>query len=155
MRWIWVWAVMLVSCSHGMSAERAGMVSSLAGQRPVALPLSRFTPLAPPARYRAIHAAAEECTGKTGSFDRIVWLSAPGRSFTAPDGVPNAIGFWQVSRGRGSADTIVIAADWQTTEWVVKHELIHYLLQQSHPADLAESDRIWGRLCHATWGYLE
>ena len=97
----------------------------------------------PPAHYRAIWDSAQACTGKRGNFDRIVWYRMPGNNFPYKDG--SAIASWT------RPHAITIAVEWQTTDWVVKHEMIHDLLQMAHNAeDLRE---IWGKKCHATWGF--
>jgi hypothetical protein len=127
--------------------------------RPAPRPLREYTRFTPPANYRALMDSAQACAKVKAKrdFDEIVWLKAPGRNFWVP-GIPDSIqkipsiGVWQVGAGQ---DTIVIGSEWLTTDWVVKHELVHFVLQRPHPADPVADRRIWGEQCHATWGHLE
>lgn len=103
------------------------------------------TPMVVPSlqRYQAIWATAEACTHTHGDLTRVRWQTMPGNYFSTKDGP--AIGAWE------SPHTITIAVDWLTTDWVLKHEMIHDLLQQGHtPVELSV---IWGHFCQATWGY--
>lgn len=104
--------------------------------------IERFTP---PLHYRQIWEDAEKCSGKTGDFNKVHWYVVPGRSFRA-DGV-DAIGHWHTPHD------IAIASEWLTTDWVVRHEMVHELTRLPHdngPRDI----QIWGRQCHAMWGWL-
>lgn len=101
---------------------------------------------APPAHYREIWQDAEKCTGKSGDFNRVHWYVVPGHDFKA-DGIV-AIGHWSTPHD------ILIAQDWLTTDWVIRHEMIHDLTRLAHdhgPRDI----QIWGVQCHAMWGWLE
>lgn len=100
-------------------------------------------PFTPPADYRVIWDSAEVCSGVPGDFNRVTWYVTPGNSFDGPDGY--VIGRWTAPH------SITIAHDWLTTDWVVKHEMIHDLLQEGHTE--AQRIQIWGKQCHATWGY--
>jgi len=107
--------------------------------------IARFTP---PAHYREIWDSAEACTGKTADYNKVIWFEVPGNSFSTPDGT--AIGYWD-------GHTITIAHDWLTTDWVIKHEMIHEITRLTHdrvqgkpgPRDTL----IWGEHCHAMWGF--
>jgi hypothetical protein len=132
-------------------------------ERPAPKQASEYQVFTAPAMYREAYHEARRCLAqgtmddvlwwlqgyRARSFDRVVWVEAPGQRFTAPDGTPGAIGFWAMP------DTIIIGREWKTTRWVIRHELIHYLLQMAHPADARRNKRIWGEQCKATWGYLE
>lgn len=97
----------------------------------------------PPSHYRAIWDSAQACTGRRGDFDRITWYVVAGNSFSTKDGY--AIGRWT------RPHSISLSMDWATTDWVVKHEMIHDLLQRGHDED--DRHKIWGEQCRATWGY--
>jgi hypothetical protein len=102
----------------------------------------------PPEDYREIWKEAEACTGKRGNFDRIQWMQIPGRSFDCDGKGISDIGCWQ------KPHTITIASDWVNIRWVAKHEMIHDLTGYRHdggPRDI----QIWGKQCHAMWGYLD
>jgi hypothetical protein len=100
----------------------------------------------PPPVYREIWKEAEACTGKRGNFDRVRWGLVAGKEFDCNG--KGAIGCWT------KPHQIAIANDWKNIQWVVKHEMIHDLMQLSH--DGGERDiQIWGKQCHAMWGYLD
>lgn len=105
---------------------------------------TRFTP---PAHYREIWHQAELCSGTHGDFNRVNWYVVPGKQFTSSNDTP-AIGEWH------RPHDILIASDWLTTDWVIRHEMIHDLTKLPHdggPRDV----QIWGIQCHSMWGYLE
>jgi hypothetical protein len=99
--------------------------------------------MTPPEHFRAIWDSAQACTNTHGDFNRVTWYQVAGNSFSGDAGP--AIGTWYPPH------SIAIAREWLTTDWVVKHEMIHDLLQDGHTEE--ERKRIWGRQCHATWGY--
>jgi hypothetical protein len=103
----------------------------------------RFTP---PAHYREIWKEAEACTGKHGDFDRVEWYVVEGKMFTSSSGSA-AIGEWH------SPHNILIASEWRTTDWVVRHEMIHDLTRLAHDGG-ARDVQIWGIQCHSMWGWL-
>jgi hypothetical protein len=101
----------------------------------------------PPERYREIWQEAQACTGLSGDFDRVAWYVVPGNNWPC-DEKGKCIGQWR------QPHTILIAEAWQNIDWVVKHEMIHDLTGLSH--DGGERDKqIWGRQCHAMWGWLD
>jgi hypothetical protein len=85
----------------------------------------------PPPAYLAWWAETEACSGRTGRVEEIVWYVVPGAAeFMTPDGVE--VGRWS----RNTAGTrIVLAGDYQSHELVVRHEMLHALLdREDHPA---------------------
>jgi hypothetical protein len=107
------------------------------------------TPMRVPPTYRAIWDSAQACTGTRGDFAQVQWLVHPGNSFPSRDGA--AIGMWTPPH------TITIAVEWMTTDWVVKHEMIHELTRLRHDGTgLQPGPRdslVWGKQCHAMWGF--
>lgn len=99
-------------------------------------------PFVPPAHYRALWDSAEACTGRTGDYARVLWYEMPGNSFSSAEHLGYADGEWFPKYG------ITIAHEYRTTDWLIKHEMIHVLLQRGH----TETDRVktWGEKCHAT-----
>jgi hypothetical protein len=92
----------------------------------------------PPAVYREWWDKTEACSGLSGNFDRVEWLVVPGYSFDCASG--ECAGHWQ--RGH----QIYIAEDWLMNEMVVRHEILHDLLNVGgHP------DPPFGEGCPLTW----
>jgi hypothetical protein len=106
-------------------------------------------PMRVPAHYREVWDSAQACTHRSGDFARVKWYVMPGNSFPTDDGA--AIGLW------GEPHTITIAGDWMTTDWVVKHEMIHDLTHLRHDGEGGRpgprDSLVWGRMCHAMWGF--
>lgn len=95
-------------------------------------------PMDPPPVYRTWWAQTEACSGLAGDFDRVEWLVVPGHSFPCSSG--NCAGHWQPGH------QIFLASDWTMNELVVRHEMLHDLLQHSgHP------DPPFGHGCSLTW----
>jgi hypothetical protein len=85
------------------------------------------------------------CSGYYRPYEKIEWYVVPGKSFIC-SAKNQSIGCWDYP------NKITLAREWLTTDWVVKHEIIHYLMQRGHwPGDTA----VFGTKCKATWGYLE
>jgi len=105
----------------------------------------------PPPHYYQIYQQAVECTKPFRNPNKeprpyawIQWSTVPGHDFKCENGM-RCIGHWQ------GPNEITIAEDWRTTDWVQRHEMVHYLLQRGHwVGDTA----VFGRACHAMWGYL-
>jgi hypothetical protein len=92
----------------------------------------------PPAVYRDWWAKTEACSGLSGDFDRIQWQVVPGHSFSCASGA--CAGHWEAGH------EIFIAHDWTQNEMVVRHEMLHDLLNRSgHP------DPPFGVGCPLTW----
>lgn len=91
-----------------------------------------------PAVYQQWWAKTEACAGKYGDFRRVRWYSIPGYGFDCPDG--RCAGRWQTD------DRIFIAEDFRDYEMVVRHEMLHAILDRTgHP------EREFKQLCHLTW----
>jgi len=84
-------------------------------------PRERFIPLP---IYRVWHAAIEACAGRQSDFDAIIWWVAD--SLAAP---PSAGADYETDATWTPPHTITLRRDRTGVEWVVKHELIHDLLQ--------------------------
>ncbi len=95
-------------------------------------------PIEAPAVYREWWGKTESCSGLSGDFDRIEWLVVPGYSFECSSG--QCAGHWR--RGH----QIYIAEEWVMNEMVVRHEMLHDLLNGGgHP------DPPFGEGCPLTW----
>ncbi|MEZ0332539.1 MAG: hypothetical protein ACAI18_00915 [Gemmatimonadales bacterium] len=95
-------------------------------------------PVEPPAVYQEWWAKTESCSGLTGNFDRVEWLVVPGYSFECTSG--QCAGHWS------SGHQIYIAEDWLMNEMVVRHEMLHELLNRGgHP------NPPFGQGCPLTW----
>jgi hypothetical protein len=92
----------------------------------------------PPAIYREWWDDTEACSGLSGNFDRIEWMVVPGESFACSSG--ECVGHWDPGH------TIYLASTWTMHEMVVRHEMLHELLQRSgHPSPP------FGTGCPLTW----
>lgn len=95
-------------------------------------------PMAAPSKYREWWAKTEACSGLSGDFDRVEWMGVPGRGFSCSSG--QCAGHWE------SDHRIFIASDWADNEMVVRHEMLHDLLErQGHPSPP------FGQGCPLTW----
>jgi hypothetical protein len=108
---------------------------------PSALPAHAQQVLAP-AEYQSWWAATEECSGRTGRMEGIEWYIVPDAdAFDTPDGPK--VGLWSHS---SEGVRIIIAGNWADDELVVRHEMLHALLdQEGHPVEYF-TDR-----CRLTW----
>jgi len=99
-------------------------------------------PIAAPAAYQAWFGRTEECSGLSGKFQGIEWYVVPGvESFGTAAGPK--VGMWERT---GSVARIIIAGAYLEHEMVVRHEMLHHLLdREGHPAEF-----FVGR-CHLTW----
>jgi hypothetical protein len=96
------------------------------------------TPLEPLEVYREWWAKTEACSGRKADFDRIRWSVVEGRSFPCESG--QCVGHWE------SSHHIWIAREWMTNEMVVRHEMLHDLLDKpGHP------NPPFGADCPLTW----
>jgi len=95
-------------------------------------------PLDPPPIYREWFAKTEACSGRTGDFDRLRWSVVEGHSFPCSSG--ECAGHWRTSHH------IFLAGDWVMDEMVVRHEMLHDILDRTgHP------DPPFGQGCPLTW----
>jgi hypothetical protein len=97
---------------------------------------------APPAEYQAWWEATEACSGRSASFAQLEWYVAPGvRTFSTSEGPK--VGEWSHS---SAGVRIILADDYADSELVVRHEMLHALLdREGHPAEYFEER------CHLTW----
>ena len=96
----------------------------------------------PPAEYEAWWVSTEGCASIQGNLARIKWYVVPGVS-TFPTAEGEKVG---IRIKTGSDIRIVIAGNYVEHEMVVRHEMLHALLNRAgHPAEYFE-DR-----CQLTW----
>jgi hypothetical protein len=98
--------------------------------------------LAEPEIYRDWYQKTEACSGRTGEFSTIQFYVVPGvDSFPTEEGAK--VGWWILD---GGTNRIVLAGNLASQELVVRHEMLHALLQRpGHPTEYFV-DR-----CHLTW----
>lgn len=96
----------------------------------------------PPEQYRTWWAETEACSGLQGSFEQIKWFVVPD-SLTFSTNTGEKVGLWTES----SAGTrIIIAGAYSGHELVVRHEMLHALLdREGHPAEYFQTR------CGLTW----
>ena len=98
--------------------------------------------LAPPPAFAEWWAEVEQCSGRTGAFERVAWYVAPctmGQDGFPCDVTPNGLcaGEWRAPH------TIVLGGPnrffpdgYVDDEWTVKHEMLHDLLgTPEHPVE--------------------
>lgn len=96
----------------------------------------------PPAEYQAWWASTEGCASIQGNLGRVKWYVVPGVS-TFPTAEGEKVG---IRIKTGSDIRIVIAGNYVEHEMVVRHEMLHALLNRAgHPTEYFE-DR-----CQLTW----
>ena len=98
--------------------------------------------LVAPQIYRDWHLKTEACSGRIGEFSTIQFYVVPGvDSFPTEEGAK--VGWWILE---GGTSRIVLAGNLASQELVVRHEMLHALLQRAgHPTEYFV-DR-----CHLTW----
>jgi len=98
--------------------------------------------ISPPAVYQEWAQRTRSCSGLDGNLSTVQFYVVPGvQTFSTDDGAK--VGLW--SR-EGKANRIVIAGNYENHEMVVRHEMLHALLQrEGHPADYFVTR------CHLTW----
>jgi hypothetical protein len=106
------------------------------------LPPSAQLVAAPPETYREWWAKTEACSGRSGDFNRIQWYVVPdAQTFNTDAG--EKVGLWTHSN---AGVRIIIAGDYAASELVVRHEMLHALLdREGHPQEYFH-DR-----CGLTW----
>ncbi len=95
-------------------------------------------PIEPPAKFRTWFAKTEACSGLSGEFQRIRWFVVDGAGFDCPGG--KCVGRWNDDH------RIFIAGDYLDNELVVRHEMLHDLID--HPG---HPDPPFGIGCPLTW----
>ncbi len=106
-----------------------------------ALPSGAMLLIAPP-EYEAWWTATEACAGESSDFHRIEWYVIPDvRTF--PTAAGEKVGLWSHS---SDGMRIILAGDYADNELVVRHEMLHALLDRNgHPAEYFQNR------CHLTW----
>ena len=95
-------------------------------------------PMEAPAVYREWWAKTEACSGLSGDFERVEWQVVVGETFDCKSG--QCVGHWQPSHH------IYIAEPYLENEMVVRHEMLHDLLNGGgHP------NPPFGEGCPLTW----
>jgi len=88
-------------------------------------------PFTPPAVYREWWALTEACSGLQGDFTRIAWFRVPGA-----ESIPLADGTLVNGRWDRVSNRIVLAGQSERFGDLVRHEMLHALLQAGgHPRD--------------------
>ena len=107
----------------------------------VALPADAVPMTAPPV-YRQWWVDTEGCSGLAGNYARVQWYVVPGAtSFMTGDG--EKVGLWSSS---SEGVRIVVAGEYREHELVVRHEMLHALLdREGHPSEF------FTNRCHLTW----
>ena len=95
-----------------------------------------------PAGYQAWYAKTEQCASLTGNYSSIKWYVVPNVSqFNSEFGATVAL--WRKSN---NDNIIIVSGDYKDDEMVVRHEMLHSLLQvDGHPPTYFVAD------CHLTW----
>ncbi|MEZ4457948.1 MAG: hypothetical protein R2882_15585 [Gemmatimonadales bacterium] len=123
-----------------VAAVAFGGCSSLEPTEP-ALPAGA-QPLSIAAQYAEWFQRTEACSGLKGQFTQIQWLVVPDADVFETAAGPK-VGMWEKS---GSVARIIIAGHYTNHEMVVRHEMLHHLLdREGHPAEYFESR------CKLTW----
>lgn len=85
-----------------------------------------------PAQFQDWWARTEACAGRTGRLESIAWYLVPGASTFMSEGAVQ-VGRWSRT---GSEARIVLAGDFADDELVVRHEMLHSLLDRGdHPSE--------------------
>jgi hypothetical protein len=115
------------------------VAASCTGLEPSALP-DGAVPMAAPAEYSEWYARTEACAELRGALEGIEW-------YVVPD-----VATFETDIGEGGPQTgrqrlrITIAGDYVGNEMVVRHEMLHDLLERSgHPTEC------FVNRCHLTW----
>lgn len=105
--------------------------------------------VAPPEQYREWWTKTESCSGREGSFARIEWYIVPNvQTFETSSGAK--VGLWTHS---SDGVRIIIAGDYAGNELVVRHEMLHALLdREGHPTEYFQTRCA---LTWDSWGHAE
>jgi hypothetical protein len=97
---------------------------------------------APPPDFRTWWARTEACSGQSGEMSRIEWYVVPG-AHTVETSLGPKVGLWSHS---SAGVRIILAGDYVGSELVVRHEMLHALLdREGHPSEYFVAR------CHLTW----
>jgi hypothetical protein len=120
----------------------AGLAACTPPLGPLAALPDQAVAFTPPPEFEAWWAKTEACSGRAAEPRGIVWYVVPDASgFASSQG--QDVGFW--SRGTNGA-RIIIAGTYMGNEMVVRHEMLHALLDRGdHPPEYFVTR------CHLTW----
>lgn len=123
-----------------LAVVAVGGCSSLAPSEPD-LPVGAVR-LEAGAEYRAWFSRTQACSGLVGQYDEIQWFVVPNVETFATAAGPK-VGMWEKS---GRVARIILAGRYTGHEMVVRHEMLHHLLdREGHPSQYFV-DR-----CQLTW----
>jgi hypothetical protein len=98
--------------------------------------------IAAPDQYREWWTKTESCSGRSGNFARITWYVIPDVQSCETSSGPK-VGLWTHS---SDGVRIVLAGAYTENELVVRHEMLHALLdREGHPAEYFQTR------CALTW----
>ena len=108
---------------------------------PTALPANAQLVL-PPVEYQTWWSETEACSGLSGNLDAVEWYIVPDAATFETDG-GRKVGLWSHS---SQGVRIILAGNYADNELVVRHEMLHALLDRvGHPSEYFESR------CQLTW----
>lgn len=117
------------------------VAASCGGLEPSAPPAGAV-PMAAPAEYATWYARTEACSHLRGAPEAIEWYVVPGVA-TFETSIGEKVGLWERV---GNVSRITIAGDYVGNEMVVRHEMLHDLLERTgHPPEYFVTR------CHLTW----
>jgi len=98
--------------------------------------------MTPPPQYATWYAKTEACAQLQGAGGNIEWYVVPDVA-TFETSIGEKVGLWEKV---GNVSRITIAGDYVANEMVVRHEMLHDLLERTgHPPEYFVSR------CHLTW----
>ena len=101
------------------------------GTEPTPLPAGAEALTALP-DYQTWWTRTEQCSGLSGDFHALKFYQVPGVS-TFPSAVGTVVGLWAKD---GRANQITLAGNYLDNELVVRHEMLHALLErEGHPTE--------------------
>ena len=117
-RWLSVAAVAFGGCSSFAPTEADLPVGAV--------------PMVAPAAYAEWFSRTQACSGLEGQIQQIQWFVVPDANvFETPAGPK--VGMWEKT---GGVARIIIAGNYAGHEMVVRHEMLHQLLdREGHPAE--------------------
>jgi hypothetical protein len=117
------------------------VAASCTGLEPTAPPDGAI-PMAVPAEYATWYARTEACAELRGQLEGIEWYVVPDAA-TFETSIGEKVGLWERV---GNVSRITIAGDYVGNEMVVRHEMLHDLLERTgHPPEYFVAR------CHLTW----
>jgi len=115
--------------------------ASCTGLEPSAPP-DGAVPMTAPTQFATWYSRTEACAQLTGSLEHIEWYVVPNVA-TFETSIGEKVGLWERV---GNVSRITIAGDYVGNEMVVRHEMLHDLLERTgHPPEYFVTR------CHLTW----